>query len=98
MLPQMTGVVLSPEPFMLVTVSLALLKTQGLCQAYEAALQTNSILGNGVVRADVTQGLQPLDIVNCAIENIGDLSFAGDDAVYPVSIQGTLYINNNLWP
>jgi hypothetical protein len=98
MLPQMTGVVLSPEPFMLITVSVALLKTQGLCQSYENQLLTNCQLGNGVVRADVTQGLQPIDIVNCAIENIGDLSFAGDDAVYPVSIQGTLYINNQLWP
>lgn len=98
MLPQMTGVVLSPEPFMLVTVTIALLKTQGLSQAYESKLQSNSILGNGVIRADVTAGLQPLDILNCAIENIGDLSFAGDDAVYPVTIQGTYPINQALWP
>lgn len=97
-LPQMTGAVTSNEPFMMITLTLNLIKTQSLVASYERRLQTQSTIGNGVVRPDVTTGLQPFDITNCAIENIGEMSFSGEDASYPVSIRGYMPINSSLWP
>lgn len=96
-LPTMTGAVTSKEPYMMITLSFGLLKTQALSQAYEDQLENDAGLGNGTVRPDVSQGLQPFDIINCAIETPGELSFAGDDARYPVTIRGYTLVNNALW-
>lgn len=97
-LPQMVGAVTSNEPYQMITLTLTLIKTQALAQAYERQLQTQSTIGNGVVRPDVTQGIQPFDVTNCAIENVGELSFSGEDAGYPVTIRGYMQINSSLWP
>lgn len=97
-LPTMTGVVTSPEPYQMITLRINLLKTQQLAQSYDARRKLNSLLGTGTVRPDVTQGLQPFDILNCSIQSIGELNFSGEDAGYPVVISGYVSINSALWP
>lgn len=95
-LPQMVGTVLSPEPYQPISLSINLLKTQFLAQQYEAQLNSNSALGPGTVRTDsVTLG--PYDLYNCAIANVRELSFAGEDAGYMVTITGYVPRNSGLW-
>lgn len=96
-LPTMTGAVTSGEPYQMVTVTIHLLKTQQLSNLYEQQRQTQSVIGDITVRPDVSTGLQPYDLVNCAIESVRELSFAGEDAGYAVTLRGYQLINNAYW-
>lgn len=95
-LPTLTGAVTSPQPYQMVTLTINLLKTQPLANLYEAQRQTQSLIGNGVVRAD-TSILVPYPITNCAIENVRELHFSGEDAGFSVTCRGYYLINSNLW-
>ena len=95
-LPALTGMVTSPEPYQPCTLTINLLKTQGLAQKYEATRQQNTLLGNGVVRPDAVT-LSPFDLYNMAIENVRELAFSGEDAGYAVMCRGYVLVNNFLW-
>jgi hypothetical protein len=95
-IPTMTGAVTSPEPIQLITLTAHLLKTVALASAYEAQRVSSALLGNGTVRSD-SIALPVYQIINCAIENVRELSFAGDDADYAVTIKGYYLVNNDLW-
>lgn len=97
-IPTATGQATSPEPYLMVTITMVLLKTQGLAAAYEAQLQSNATLGECTIRPDVTEGIGAFDITNCAIETVGELTFDGSSAGYPITIRGSMPINNDLWP
>ena len=96
--PTMTGTVTSNEPFQMITLRISLLKTQSLGANYEARKRSNSVIGTGTVRPDVSEGIEPFDVLNCAIENVDELNFSGEDPGYTVIIRGYVSINNDLWP
>jgi hypothetical protein len=95
----MTGAVTSPQPYMMITLIIHLIKTQQLCSLYKARMELNALIGDGVVRPDVPAGggLAPYNVTNCAIQRINEMSFAGDDADFSVSIRGYYLINSSLW-
>lgn len=99
-IPTMTGQVNSPEPVQPVNVSIHLLKTQPLAQAYEDRRQTNSILGAGTLRPDVSansSGIGPYNLLNLTIRNVGELRMNGSDAGYRINLGGYMIINNSLF-
>ena len=99
-LPTMTGQVNSPEPYQPVTVQIHLLKTQQLAASYEERRQTNSLLGEGTVRPDVSaqsSGIGPYQLENLAIRSVGELRLNGTDAGYRVTLTGFYIINNSLY-
>lgn len=93
-LPTMTGAVTSAEPYMMVTCTIHLLKSQGLAALYKAQMELNSLIGNGVVRGDATT-LPPYQITNCAIYTVRELGFAGADADFGVTIRGYYNVNSS---
>lgn len=95
-LPQMTGTVQSPRPYQMITVTMALLKTQSLAAQWEAQRQTLSVIGDITVTTD-TSTLPDYTFNNCAISNVRELSFAGEDAGFVVTIHGYYPINSSLW-
>lgn len=95
-LPSMTGAVTSQEPYQMVGITLNLLRTQNLADQYKRKWQTDSQLGVGTVRPD-TIALSPFEIINCAIEGVGELGMAGQDAGYPVRIKGYMLVNSDLF-
>jgi hypothetical protein len=95
-LPQMTGVVQSPEPYQMAVITAHVLKTNGLGQLYESQRQLTALIGDVTAIPD-TPGLAPYQLSNCAIANCAPAIFNGTDAGYVVTIRGTFYINNNLW-
>lgn len=95
-IPTLTGVVTSPEPFQMVELTITLLKTQPLAQLYETQRVTQSLIGNVTVRPD-SAVLGPYKLLECAIQNVGDLRFNGEEADYGVMIQGYYPINSSLW-
>jgi hypothetical protein len=95
-IPTMTGVVQSPEPYQMATITAALLKTNGLAELYESQRQTNALIGEVTVTTD-SPALLPFNIINCSILSPRELSFAGDETTYVVGIRGFYSINNALW-
>jgi hypothetical protein len=99
-LPTIAGAVTSPEPYMMISCTIHLLKTQQIAGLYKAQMESNALLGNGVVRPDVAQGqggLPPYDIVNCSIAGVRELDFSGNDAGWAVTCRGYYLVNNSLW-
>ena len=95
-LPTMTGTVTSGAPYQMVTVTIALLKTQSLSQAWEAQRQTLSTIGDITVTPDAST-LSPYLFNNCSIDNVSPLTFAGVDASYILTLKGYYQINADLW-
>jgi len=96
-LPQMTGAVTSQEPYMQVEVTMSLLKSQSLSDTYKQQMELSSLLGDVTVRPDtVTLGVY--QFYNCSIMDVGpEISFAGDDAAFPIKIGGLYNINSAMW-
>ncbi len=95
-IPTMSGAVTSPEPYMMATVVVNILKTQGLAAQYKARMEANSLIGDFVVTGDST-ALPTYSVVNAAIESVAQMNFNGKDAGFAVTIKGMYYINNNAW-
>lgn len=92
----MTGAVTSPEPYMLASVAVSLLKTQSLSDIYKQRMESDARIGQITVRPDAAT-LGNYVLVNCAIESVGNLSFNGRDAGFGVTIKGYYNVNANLW-
>lgn len=92
----MTGAVTSPEPYMAVTLTMNLLKTQALSGAYKAQMEQSTLLGDCTVRPDALT-LPPYDLTNCALEGVRELNFSGQDAGWAVTIKGYYLINAALF-
>ena len=96
MLPQMTGVVNSPEPFQMMTTEIHLIKSQALAGLYESQRLLNSLIGDFTVTTDATTMPTYLS-QNSSIMNVGALRLNGEDAGYVVTLRGTYLINAFLW-
>ncbi len=98
--PTATGAVTSPEPYMMITASAHLIKPQPLAAAYKLQMETNSTLGDGVIRPDVAAsqgGLTPYDVINCSIQSVRELNFDGSDAGFVITFRGYYILNSELW-
>lgn len=95
-LPTKTGAVISLEPYVMATLVMGLLKTQSLAARYKQQLETNSALGDGVVRPD-SVAHPPYDLINCALINPRELGFSGEDASYTIVARGYYLVNSDLW-
>jgi len=93
----MTGTVQSPEPYMPISVVIALLKTQSLSDAYKTQMELNSVLGPGTVYPDVSNGLSPFPLQNMAIQSVGELLFNGTTPIFAVTCRGYYIVNNSLF-
>lgn len=95
-LPTLTGVVQSPEPFQMVTVTMHLIKSQALSDAYKQQFETDTLIGDIVIRPDSTT-LGAYDLTNCSLQTVEGLDFSGAAANFTVRIRGAYYINSTLW-
>jgi len=93
----MTGIVQSPEPYMPVSVVIALLKTQFLSESYKSQMELSTILGPGTVYPDVSTGLTPYQLYNMAIMGVGELLFNGTTPIWGVTVRGYWVINSSLF-
>lgn len=93
----MTGIVQSPEPYMPISVVVALLRTQALSNAYKTQMEAYSVLGPGTVYPDVSSGLTPYSLNNMSIQSVGELLFNGTTPIYAVTLRGYYIVNNSLF-
>lgn len=95
--PTMTGVVQSPEPYMPVSVVIAMLRTQKLSDKYKQQMETYSVLGPGTVYPDVSSGLSPYALNNMSIQSVGELLFNGTTPIFALTLRGYYVTNNSLF-
>jgi hypothetical protein len=96
-LPTMTGAVTSPEPYQMITLTMALLKTQALSAAYKAQFEADTRVGDCTVRPDVSSGLPAYGLVNVALEAVEGLDFSGANADFTVRCRGYYLTNSFLF-
>jgi len=92
----LTGAVTSPEPYIYGTVTMHLLRTQALGEAYSQQIRTNTTLGSVTVFPD-TQVLQPFQLNNCVLMSIQETAFDGTQAGLVVRLRGVYNINSTLF-
>ena len=95
-LPTMTGAVTSQEPFMMVDMTIHLLKSQSLSNQYKSQMESNALMGNASVRSDAVS-LGVYQLINCAITGVRELDFSGQHEEFAVSIEGYYLCNANLF-
>ncbi len=95
-IPTMVGAVTSPEPYVQITASLNLLRTQNNAALYKAQMETDARIGQITFIPDADT-LPDYIIVNGAIQAVRDLVIDGQDAGFVVSLGGYYNINQNLW-
>jgi hypothetical protein len=92
----MTTVVNSEEPYQIVQVTAAVMKSLALSAAYIEQIKNSPTLGTVTVTPDTTV-LAPFTLYNVAIINWGQMSMAGVQPDFVVTFQGLLPISNDLW-
>lgn len=92
----MTGVVTSPEPYMMVSVACHLLRTQSFSDLWKAQMELDTRIGEGTVRPDAIT-LSPYILFNLSITAVGEFVFNGTQPGYGVTLQGYWNINATLW-
>lgn len=92
----MTGTVQSPEAYMMCSITLNLLKSQALADAYKKQIELSNVLGNCTVRPDTTT-LSPYQLLNVSINPPNDQDFSGESAGYVVKATGYYLVNSSLW-
>ncbi|THD41928.1 hypothetical protein ERD95_23270 [Enterobacteriaceae bacterium ML5] len=95
-LPAMTGVVQSPQPYVLVQAKLHLLRSQALTAQYKTQIELDAILGDVRLYTD-SSTFGEFDMVNTAITSVGDMTFAGGDPGVVITLTGTYYVNSAMW-
>ncbi len=96
MINTLTGRVVSPEPYQAVSVGIHLVKSQSLAAQWEAQRVNLAAIGNMLVFTDAMT-LQSYALTNCAIENVGEMTFNGKSSEYMVTVMGTYIVNNALF-
>ncbi|ATF87571.1 hypothetical protein CO712_20925 [Burkholderia gladioli pv. gladioli] len=91
-----TGAVNSPEPYVITTVTVGLLRTQSLSNAWMLQAQTSGNIGSVTIHSD-TSAFDPIALTNTTIADIDPGAFDGTDPVVRLTLEGIFYINNNLW-
>lgn len=92
----LTGAVTSPEPYMMITAKVNLLKTQSLAASYKAQMEALSLIGDMTVIPDATT-LPNYSCINCSIGGVEGMSFAGKNANFTVTLRGYYIVNNSLF-
>ena len=95
-IPTMTGTVGSQAPYQQVTLTVHLLKTQGLGESYRQRFLTDTSLGEIVVTPDATT-FGNITLLNCYLVNFNELAFSGMEPAFVVTIGCYMVTNDNMW-
>jgi hypothetical protein len=95
-LQAMTGVVQSPQPYILAQAKIHLLRSQALATQYKKQWEVNGIVGDVRLYTD-SSVFGEFDMTNTAITSVADMTFAGGDPGVVITLTGTYYVNSDMW-
>ncbi|NDU91246.1 MAG: hypothetical protein G3I10_01270 [Ferrovum sp.] len=91
-----TGVVISPEPYVMAKVTVGLLRTQSLASAWLTQAQSASTLGDLYIHSD-TSAFPAIYLAQTIIQDLNPGAYDGTDPVSKLILRGVYYVNNDLW-
>lgn len=91
-----TGAVNSPEPYVMATITVGLLRTQSLSNNWLTQAQTNGGLGDVTIHSD-TSAFQPISLNGTVIRHIDPGAFDGADPIVRLTLRGVYPINSDMW-
>lgn len=91
-----TGVVNSPEPYVMATITVGLLRSQALAATWLAQAQDQCVLGDVTIHSD-TSVFPALTVNDTGIRSIEPGAYDGTDPVVRLVLRGSVNINNALW-
>lgn len=92
----LTGTIGSMVPYQQVTLTVHLLKTQGIAASYQKRFAIDTALGEVVVTPDATT-FGSSTLLNCFLVNFNEIQMNGMDAGYVVTISGYMVVNDKMW-
>ena len=92
----LTSAVTSPEPYVYGTVTMHLLRTQSLGNAFKSQVETNTTMGSVTVYPDTT-ALTPFQLNNCVLQTVQEMPFDGSQASLIIRLRGVYNINASLF-
>ena len=96
LLPTATGGVTSPEPYVMATVTIGLLRTQALSAQWIKQAGDLSDIGKVSIFPD-SSVFPEIDLDTCVIKRIDPGAYDGMNPEVLVTIHGIYYVNNKLW-
>ena len=96
LIPTATGGVASPEPYVMATISVGLLRTQSLSASWLAQAGATGAIGSVTIHSD-TAAFPEIKLDNCVIDSVEPGAYDGLDPVVRLTLKGFYYINEDLW-
>lgn len=91
-----TGIIVSPEPYVMGTVNIGLLRTTGLASAWLAQSKSTAAIGDIEIHSD-TSAFPALTIHDAYIQHLDPGPYDGTNPECPLVLKGVFYVNNSLW-
>ncbi len=91
-----SGIVTSPEPYIMVSVRIHVLRSQSLSATWLQFLQNSSLIGGYTLYTD-SSVFPSLSIDNGSIKNVEEMLLNGTKADFTLVLGGYYRINNSLW-
>ena len=93
---QGVGIINSPEPYVMATVTCDILRTLPLAQAFMTQIEATGVLGTVKVHSD-TSSFPVRTVHNASVLKADPGAFDGTNGVLALTIRGVFYPNNDLW-
>lgn len=107
LLPTMAGMVSSPRPYQECTLTLSIVKSMAQGEIYKMQFELSTLVGRVMVYPDVSTGkdvegnysfqLSPFQLENVALENIREMSFAGNEPTLVITCKGYYQVNQQFF-
>lgn len=103
LLATMSGMVSSPRPYQECTLTMYLVKSMPIADMYKNQFGYSTIIGTVVVYPDTSDAsnasavLSPFILNNMALENVAEMSFAGDAPTLQVTMKGYYLVNQGFF-
>lgn len=91
-----TGGVPSPEPYVMATVSVGILRTQPLATSWRSQWESQGSIGPLSIFSD-TAAFAEFDLDTCVIQHFDPNAYDGEDPVSRLTLMGVYVINAALW-
>ena len=103
LLATMSGMVSSPRPYQECTLTMHVVKSMPVANLYKNQFLSTTLLGQITVYPDTSDAsnasavLDPFILNNMALENIGEMSFAGDAPTLVITMKGYYNVNQGFF-
>lgn len=95
-LPTMTGIVQSPQPYIMAQAKIHLVRSQALGTQYKTRWEEDGVLGDCRLYSD-SKTFGDFDLFNTSITSCGDMTFAGGEPGVLITLTGIYYVNSDMW-